>query len=78
MFEDVLKQLQDRRAEILQRKSELVSDLIEDVPDRRGDTIDITTNEQLGSSVLLIETRYAAELAEIGYDAEKIRSRINI
>lgn len=64
--------LQARRAEILQRKSELVAEMIDDVPDRLGDTIDITTDEQLESHQLILETRLARELTEIDAALQRI------
>jgi DnaK suppressor protein len=69
MKEELLRtmrqQLEGRRAEILQRKSELVADMVDDVPDRKGDTIDITTEEQIDDTRLRIETRFARELTAI-------------
>ena len=65
MFDEIRDRLLRRRAEILQQKSEAVAALIDDVPDRRGDSIDISTQEQTGATALSLHTRAAHELGEI-------------
>ena len=64
-MEEIRRELEARRAELLQRKSEVVANLIDDVPDRKGDTIDVSTDEQTESTQLKLEGRLAGELTEI-------------
>ena len=62
---DLRTMLEDRRHDLLKRKSAMVAELIDDVPDRVGDSIDVSTEEQTGATQLELETRLARELAEI-------------
>lgn len=72
MQQRIREQLEARRTDLLRRKTSTVADLVDDVPDRKGDTIDITVDEQLESAQLLIETRLAHELAEIDAALQRI------
>lgn len=65
MYDSIRERLLLRRTEILRRKTETVANLIDDVPDRKGDGIDIAVDEQTESTQLRIESRYAKELGEI-------------
>lgn len=65
MYEDIREQLLARRAAILRHKSEKVAELIDDVPDRTGDTIDVSTDEQIEATQLKLEGRFATELIAI-------------
>ena len=70
-MEEIRQKLEARRAEILKRKSDVVANLIDDVPDRKGDSIDISNDEQTESTQLVFEGRLADELIEI--DAALLR-----
>lgn len=72
MFDEIRDRLLRRRTEILQQKSEVVAALIDDVPDRRGDSIDISTQEQTGATALSLQTRAAQELADINAALRRI------
>lgn len=65
MHEEIRARLEARRDEILRRKSETVANLIDDVPDRKGDAMDIANDEQTEATQLKIESRFAIELGEI-------------
>ena len=71
-MEEIRQQFEARRAAILQRKSEVVSTLIDDVADRKGDSIDISNDEQTESTQLALEGRLATELIEIDAALQRI------
>ena len=64
--------LEEQREAILQRNREKIAELVDDVPDRLGDTIDITTNEQTEGTEMKLQDRLKDVLHEIDRAVRKI------
>lgn len=64
--------LAEQRRAILQRNREKIGELIDDVPDRVGDNIDVSTAEQTDATDLLLQKRLKDILHQIEVALRKI------
>jgi DnaK suppressor protein len=71
-LESARAELEEQRKAILQRNREKIADLVGDVPDRIGDTIDVSTAEQTDATELRLHDRLKDILHEIDYSLRKI------